>query len=134
MPRIVKFGVIPFFLLVAAIGIASLVLDDGGSGGTPESLVIEVLIPSDGDKVLQQGEVGVDLLTGWDAHLTINGVRIPEEELIRLDEFGLITFKPGEGRAVEALQAGQNCASATYWQKATGPDHSFTRTWCFSGV
>lgn len=129
-----KFGVIPILLLVAAFGVASLFSSEGESDGSPEAQVIEALIPEDQDKVLQQGDVGIDLLSGWDAELAINGVVIPDQQLERIDELGRITFRPGEGKVIEAHQAGQNCATATYWQKATGPDVSFTRSWCFTGV
>jgi len=134
VPKIVKFGVIPGLLLIVLATVVVSIQLDMGSGSSPESLVIERLLPGESDKTLQQGEVGIDLLSGWTADLRINEVPIPDDELDRVTELGLITFRPGPGKAVEYLLAGQNCATATYWQIATGPEQSFTRTWCFSAV
>jgi hypothetical protein len=132
VPRIVKFGVIPFLLLVAAGGVASLVLG-GGDGGSPEAQVIERLIPGEQEQVLRQAEVGIDLLTGWDATLAIEGVEIPDGQLDRIEDLGQVRFLPGPGKVFETLPEQPNvCATATYWQRATGPDQSFTRTWCFT--
>lgn len=59
---------------------------------------------------------------------------IPQDQLDRNLELGVITFQPGPGKAIERLQGGQNCATASYWQVATGPDQTFTRSWCFSAA
>lgn len=133
VPRIVKFGVIPLLLLVAAGGVASLVLAGEGGGGSPEAQVIEGLYPQPQSQALQQAEVKIDLLTGWDATLTIDGVEIPDAQLDRVQDLGEVRFLPGPGKVFETLPEQPNvCATARYWQRATGPDQTFSRTWCFT--
>lgn len=129
-----KYVVIPLLLVVATVAVASLIVRDGGSGGSPEDQVIEALIPGELDSVLRQDEVGIDLINGWDASLSINQTPIPDDELVKVTDLGQITFRPGEGKTLAALDLGQNCATATYWQIATGPEQSFTRTWCFTAL
>jgi hypothetical protein len=77
--------------------------------------------------------VGIDLLTGWDADLVVNGVSVPDAQLERIVELGQVRFDPGPGRAIESLQAGRNCMTATYWALAQ-PDRTFTRSWCFNAT
>lgn len=134
VPKIVKFLVIPLLLAIAAGGVTALALSDDGVGGSPEDQVIESLHPGDGDQTLRQGEVGIDLITGWDASLSIDAIPIPDDQLDKVVDLGQVTFRPGAGKVLPYLQAGQNCATATYWQRATGPEQSFTRTWCFSAL
>lgn len=135
MPKVVKLVVIPLLLLVAVGAVVTLFRRDGDSGGTPEAQVIERLIPGEGDSTIAQAAVGIDLITGWDASLTINQVPIPDDQLQKTLDLGQITFDPGEGKVIEALNGQQqNCATATYWQLATGPEQSFTRTWCFTAL
>lgn len=134
VPKVVKLVVIPLLLLVVVGAVALLIRRGGGSDGSPDALVIEALVPGEMDGTLRQGEVGIDLIAGWDASLSVNGTPIPDDELDRVVDLGQITFTPRDGKAVPYLQAGQNCATATYWQIATGPEQSFTRTWCFTAV
>lgn len=134
MPKLVKFVIIPGLLLVVLATVLVSIQLDADSGSSPDALVIERLLPGEADKTLQQGEVGIDLIAGWTAELSINETAIPEDELDRVVDLGLVTFRPGPGKAVEYLVAGQNCAKATYWQVATGPEQSFTRSWCFTAV
>ena len=58
-------------LVVVAYGIASDSSDDpvASSGGTRE--FVEQLIPTTSSQVLQQGTVGIDLVSGWTGQLTV---------------------------------------------------------------
>lgn len=130
MPKVVKLVVIPLLLIVAVAAVLWVALDDSDGGGTPESVVVEELIPGEDTNVLRQSEVGIDLLAGWDASLVVNGERIPDDELDRIVELGRITYNPGPEQSVESLLVGRNCVSATYWAVPT-PEETFTRSWCF---
>jgi hypothetical protein len=97
--------------------------------------VVETLIPRRNAEVPQQTTVGIDLVTGWDAALVVNGVEIPEDQLVRTPEIGLVEFTPGEGRAVDQLDGGQNCVTATIWSLADGRGVADrTIPWCFEVV
>jgi hypothetical protein len=131
-------------LLAAAFGAFALAFTVGGSGGecgTPD--VIDELIPGCGDSVIQQQRVGVDMRAGYGAELTINGKVIPADEVqsigIRTDtDRGVaqdtFVFVPGEGKTIEQLDAGQNCATVTYWALAEGRDATHTFSWCFQAT
>ena len=102
--------------------------------GRPD--VVERLIPAQGDAVLRQAELGIDLAPGYEAALVINGVPVPDDELRLVPAQNEVFFTPGEGKAVARLQAGSNCVQALVWKTSEGRgtpnDTSFT--WCFDAL
>jgi hypothetical protein len=134
MPVAVRRLIIVLLLVVAgsaAFGLTRL----SSEPSQPLDSIIESRQPNDGEKILQQSQITIDLLSGWDGKLTIDGIAIPDDQLIKVREQGIIRFQPAKGKALEYFPAGQNCISFTYWQLATGPDQSFTaKPWCFTSV
>jgi len=129
-------------LAVVAYQMASGSSDDpvASSGGTRE--FVEQLVPPGDSQVLQQGTVGIDLVTGWTGELTIEGVLIPPSDLDSGEQAssggsvssGLerITFTPGPGKVMESLPLGPACAQAVVWERAAGRANSQrTVSWCF---
>jgi hypothetical protein len=111
------------------------------SGGTRE--YVERIIPQNDSQVLQQGTVGVDLVTGWTGELTIDNVAIPASDLDADEAAGgnvasgleRITFTPGPGKVLEALPEGPVCAKAIVWDRSAGRGNSqHTVSWCFEVV
>lgn len=100
----------------------------------PGSSVIEALVPAEGTEALRQTRVGIDLVPGWEGRLAVNGVDIPEEQLLLVPELNQVFFIPGPTTLVEELQAGRNCVTARFWPSAQGPTESITRTWCFEAT
>jgi hypothetical protein len=98
--------------------------------------IVEHLKPGEGDEVIRQAELGIDLAPGYEGTLVINGIEIPDDELRLVPEQNQVFFTPGEGKVVEALHAGPNCAQAVVWRSAQGrgtaDDRSFT--WCFEAL
>ena len=86
--------------------------------------------------MLRQAELGIDLAPGYDGTLAVNGIDIPVEDQRRVPEQNQVFFTPSEGKAVEELRAGPNCASATVWKAAEGPGTANDRTfsWCFEAT
>jgi hypothetical protein len=133
-------AVIVLTLALAAFAVAYLSTQEGGddpiiaSGGAAD--VVETLIPARGEQVPQQQTVGIDLVGGWDASLTVNSVEIPPDELQVTRELSLVQFTPADGRAVEQFQPGENCVHATIWPLSEGRGGESTRTvgWCFEVV
>ena len=121
--------IVPLVIAVAAFTL--LWFSDSNPNPAADDSIVEALIPQPGSKVLQQSEVGIDLLGGWGATLIVNGVAIPEDQLTVSEGRARYTFKPGPDKEIDVLQAGQNCASAVYWP-LTSPEQQFTRNWCFS--
>jgi hypothetical protein len=118
--------------------VAFTMFEDGGEdpvlrGG--DAAVVENLIPRRDAQVPQQSNVGIDLVAGWDGTLVLGGVEIPTDQLQVTPEIGLIEYTPGEGKAVEELDAGRNCISAIIWriEDGRGVDDR-TIPWCFEVV
>jgi hypothetical protein len=119
-------------VLVAGI----LVTDTDDSDDASGSEIVERFIPRPDDEVLRQAELGIDLAPGYDGTIAVNGVDIPEADQRRVPEQNEVFFTPGEGKAVERLNAGPNCAVATVWRAADGPGTANDRTftWCFEAT
>ena len=96
----------------------------------------ERLIPREGDEVIRQAELGIDLAPGYEGALVLNGVEIPDDELRVVAPQNQVFFTPGEGKAVEALHAGSNCAQAVVWRSSEGRGTANDRTvtWCFDAL
>lgn len=97
--------------------------------------VVEHVYPSNGDQVLRQTEIGIDLAPGWEGALIVNGQPIPDDELRLVPEQNQVFFLPGEGTAIEELPAGRTCVTALVWKSQTGRgvrDQTFS--WCFEAA
>ncbi|MGI9578438.1 MAG: hypothetical protein ACR2OH_09585 [Microthrixaceae bacterium] len=109
-----------------------------GDGNTSQALPdsVDRLIPASGDEVLSQSEIGVDLATGFDAYLIVNGTEIRDEAdgLKRELGLGTVTYQPGVGKPVEALQPDKNCVIAMVWPQHDGPDSAEPLSWCFTAA
>jgi hypothetical protein len=134
-----RYRIVLAVLVVAAaaalvVGVA--VTDTDESDDSTQSEIVERFVPRPNDEVLRQAELGIDLAPGFDGTLAVNGVDIPVEDQRRVPEQNEVFFTPGEGKAVERLLAGPNCATATVWQAADGPGTANDRTftWCFEAT
>ena len=119
-----------------ALFVAVRATDTGDEESGPASDVVERFVPGAGDEVVRQAELGVDLAAGYDGTILLNGVEIPEDEQRRVPEQNQVFFTPGEGKAVERLLAGPNCATALVWKTADGRGtaNDRTLTWCFEAT
>ena len=133
MPTAVRRSIIGVLLLVVAGSVFGLTRLSSGPS-QPVDTIIESISPDNGQSTLQQGQVSVDLLSGWDGRLTIDQKQIPDDQVVKVREQGTIKFQPGPGKALEYFPAGQNCVILTYWQLATGPEQSFQKQWCFTAL
>lgn len=118
-------------LVLALSAVAILWLKNPGGDSQASDSIIEARLPAPNSKVLQQDEVGIDLISGWDAELTLDGVVIPNDQVRKVGPLSRVTFTPGSGKEVEVYQAGQNCVAVKYWPLAN-PNQTFTTSWCFS--
>jgi len=139
--------VILAIMVVAAVSIGIYVVTEAKTGANNTSIAkpasIERLIPASGDEVLRQTAVGVDLALGYDAYLIINGVEIknlatnPDDDGLQrtLGPDGFtITYTPGPGRRVPALDTDVNSATAMVWRQADGPDFAVPTYWTFNAA
>lgn len=109
--------------------------DDGTNDiAVTESGPVEQLIPPRNSEILRQDVTGVDLRPGWTGVLIVNGVEIPEDQLDLddLESLGQVLFTPGEDKAVERYEAGENCVTAVVWRVEETRADSRTVDWCFN--
>lgn len=132
-------AVAAMLVAVALVGLyftfrAAVTGDSNTSQALPDS--VDRLIPASGDEVLTQSEVGVDLATGFDAYLIVNGTEIRSESdgLTRDLGLGLVKFQPGSGKPVESLNPERNCVIAMVWPQAEGEEAAEPVSWCFNAA
>jgi hypothetical protein len=132
--RLLVGGLFAAAVVALVVGIA--VTDTDHPDDTPQSEIVEHLVPKANDEVLRQSELGIDLAPGYDGTLAVNGVDIPVQDQRRVPEQNQVFFTPGDGKAVEHLVAGPNCVTATVWKAADGPGTANDRTfsWCFEAT
>jgi hypothetical protein len=104
--------------------------DVATSGESP----VEVRIPEPNSEILRQEAVGADLRPGWTGRLILNGVALPDDEVDAADlaSTGVITYRVGEGKAVEQFEAGQNCLTVLAWRVEESPETARPTSWCFN--
>jgi hypothetical protein len=114
-------------VIIALLGVAAGLLWWGASLKADEvepsaiDLAVEQLVPAaDSPGVLRQGEIAVDLAPGWTGVLQVNGVEIPEDQLVRNEPLNRISFQPGEGQEIEQLAPGRTVATAIIWRPLAG--------------
>jgi len=112
--------------------------------------IIEALIPEADSEVLRQSTVGIDLISGYEAELTENGISIPPDQINILRDvenpresattggsFGStlnrFVFQPLNGRAVPELLGGRNCVVAEFWP-LSDPSERKKIEWCFTAL
>ena len=139
-------------VLLLAVAVGALVVADRSSGDTGSGVDLDRAIlmytPDPGGRVLRQSQVGVELASGYDGRLTINGVSIPEEQMVgaivpgseawerlspqqqrmgpRPNNKSLVMFQPGEGKAITEYDTGAVDVSVRFWTQSEGPDSART--------
>jgi hypothetical protein len=147
--------------LVVSVGISlglTLVVFGFASGITgndkrffPEA--IERMSPADGDRVLRQSQIIIDLADGYEATLAIDGIELPVTRLDQLSSSGaqpapgaqvelpatavfdpgnnVISFQPQPGALIESFSQGEHVAIVRYWRILEGPARFRTYQWRF---
>lgn len=121
-------------LVAVAIGLIVLaaVSGDDADGRCPgQPAAVELVTPNCNSSVLQQQRIEADLAPGYEGTLAINGVAIPDDELIVIDALNLLWYELGPGKTIERLDPQINQVTVTYWRSADGPAQSNRWTWVF---
>ena len=135
MRRIVITCAVLFCLAGVVFAFSKVSRDDGTNDiAVTESGPVEQLIPPRNSEILRQDVTGVDLRPGWTGVLIVNGVEIPEDQLDldNLESLGQVLFTPGEDKAVEQYEAGENCVTAVVWRVDESRADSRNVDWCFN--
>ena len=118
---------------------ANAVTGDGSTSMSKPSYVLR-LIPTSGSSVLVQDGVGIDLATGYDAYLDINGTEIrnvvidPSADGLIRSGTGTISYQPATGHRVASLVSGENCVTAFIWKQEEGRESAKPLRWCFNAT
>ena len=149
-------------LLLVSVGVAfgliliGMGLQSATTGREAQNIpaVIEDMRPGPGDQVVQQAQVSVDFVEGYEASLEIDGIAL---ETTRLDELSaegnsslepgaqveipptaiydpgnyIISFTPQEGAPIEVFTQGVHTATVTYWKIIDGKAKARSLTWEF---
>ncbi len=114
--------------LVAIIVGAVVLSPDGRAPSLPAA--VDGYAPADGDLVLRQTRIEVDLQVGYEIELVIDDVPIPDAEIQRVEATGLFTWTPGPGKTFESWAPGFH-AVVVRWDRTSGlPDPGSLR-WSF---
>lgn len=97
----------------------------------PAPSAVEQLFPADGAEALQQVQVGVDLGSAFTGTLYIDGIEVPEDQLVRVEALNQVFFSPGDGQVIEEWEPGRNCVRAIVWPIVEGRSESRDVDWCF---
>ena len=126
-------------LAAAVAGIAVITLAVLARGGDAPSLdpAVEELRPANGaESVPVQSSVTIDLQDRpqYTISLRINGVRIPESEVLFSRSLNRLNYIVGEGQTIEELRSGRNCVQAEFYSITEGPGAARTVNWCFEAL
>ena len=144
-------------ITLALIGCAGLLYWGGhrsDAGKTPKDADPAIVrqYPPPGGTALSQATVGVELRSGYDGRLVINGIAIPEAQMEGardpatvdpkdLKENGLrpnnrnhVAFTPGPGKVIEKLPEGTIYVSVQYFPERRNHDAGRTIDWTFNSV
>ncbi len=146
---------VPWLLAVAGVALFIIGFAITTTGDPEQPIVagnpaVEELIPAPGAEVLQQSQVGIDLVAGYSAQLFINGTPIPPDEVNVLRDvedpqvsaeqaaafdstINRFVYQPLAGRAVPELVGNENCAVAEFWP-LSDPDSIQRVEWCFTAL
>jgi hypothetical protein len=103
--------------------------------------------------VLQQSQIFVDFIDGYNASLTVDGIALDTTRLDELSDNGstpkpgaqveipptaiydpgnfTISFLPQDGAPIQTLTQGTHTATVLYWKVSEGPAKSRSFTWEF---
>lgn len=120
-------------IAVLNLGVLLLVNTDTSAPGS-DSLpdVVESITPAAGELTGLVDDVSVDLRDDLTGVLVVDGVEIPEDQLSRVEELGIVTFRPGPEQEFRRFRAGENTVVVRFWPRgAERPDDPPSYSWRF---
>ncbi len=115
----------------ASLYVAGTLHDDSPTAGA-RSRVVKTVSPRPGSIQPRQTEILVELDTGYQGELSVNGSSIPDDQVSVIQGLNRITFTPRPGQEVEALPAGVNCVVVRFRPLPASPGQPGSYRWCFS--
>jgi hypothetical protein len=123
-------GILLLVLNLAVIAIAN--TDTSTSGPNPLPATITSISPEPGQLTGLVDTITVDLRNDLTGALVVNGREIPEDQLDRVPELSIVSFRPGPGKDITHLTTGDNTVVVLYWTKTKPrPADPFSYSWRF---
>jgi hypothetical protein len=107
-------------LLVLSLGVFLLSTADTtpGAGGRPQlPSAIESISPERGELTGLVDSIVVDLQDNLTGDLVIDRRVIPEYQLDRTEQLGIVEYRPGPGKEIPRLLTGENTVVVSYWPR-----------------
>ena len=145
-----RIGIAALLLLAVFILVKGTQRAETGIDVIDRDPVIVTQSPLPGSIVLHQTELGVELDVGYDGRLVVNGIEIPDDQLLgavdpatltpeQLAQFGVrpngrnrLFFDPGAGKVVDELPQGTNVVTVYYHRDRQPEVDTGTVTWTFT--
>lgn len=123
--------------------------ESGLDGGSNDPVIVN-RVPLPGAIEPRQVDIGAELQVGYDGRLQINGVDIPEDEMIgavdpatvsadELERLGIrpnnrdtVRFRPGPGKVIESLPRGEVEVTVTYFRDRSPQEDRGSDSWTFT--
>ena len=127
-------------LVIGLLGIAAFLLYVGVDAQAEEEVPVQRagltrVFPVAGTVALRQDAIGAELGFEYTGRITVDRRVIPDDQIDRIAGINRISFTPGPGKEIEALDEGRHCVSLLYWKVADGEDSAGRPyTWCFTSA
>lgn len=78
---------------------------------------VESINPGSGELTGLVDDVTIDLSDDLTGDMVLNGQVVPEDQLDRTTELGILSFRPGKGKDIQKLPAGTNSVVVYAWPR-----------------
>src|SRR5438874_6810304 len=112
--------VVVMITIMATLTLGAFLLSkaDTSPGGRPSlSSAIESIHPERGQLTGLVDTVSIDLADNLQGDMAVDGIPIPDDQLDTIPQLGVISFRPGPGKDLSRLLAGDNTVVVHYWQR-----------------
>jgi hypothetical protein len=107
--------------------------DTSQPGANSRPVDIEAVSPKPDSNTGLVDTVTVDLADRYTGVLVVDGVEIPEDQLVRVVGIQTVSFRPGPGKEISKFRPGINQVVVKYWdgRLVDRPAKPFTNSWQF---
>ena len=117
-------------LALVAVVALGLVFGSPDRPGRGRPSQIEAISPEPGETVIRQTRIEVDVPGGYAIDLSVDGLRIPPEELFFVEGTGVFSWQPGAGRVITELSPGRH-EVLVRWRTLSGLPDEGEYSWTF---
>ena len=106
--------------LIAVVVFAVVLSPDAPAPGLPAA--IEAIAPRDGDTVLRQTDLTIDMAIGYEIEVFIDSQLVPASEFTFVEPTAVWTWAPGPGQRFDDWQPGLHSVVVRYERVVGGVD------------